>query len=163
MWSNGKQNILLTASYNSLAGLSSVCSDQYNSFRAAAKPWVHHSSSKVGNDCFLPSVKLKYLKKCAHAVTEMEAKSVLARMCPHGHSIRLTPRDVLQLRVPLQKAVCGCPAELPAPGPPAPSSCCPLAAPSRHSRAKPLRKDPAPTMLQWECTKPEFNFLGQPG
>lgn len=55
VWSNGKQNILIIASSNSLAELSSVCSDQRNSFRAAAGPgicWLHHSPSNMGKNCF---------------------------------------------------------------------------------------------------------------
>ena len=55
VWSNGKQNILIIASYNSLAELSSVCSHQRNSFRAATGPgicWLHHSPSNMGNNCF---------------------------------------------------------------------------------------------------------------
>lgn len=65
VWSNGKQNILIIASHNSLAELSSVCSDQHNSFRAAAGPgicWLHHSLSNIGNNCFSHLLNVSNLK-----------------------------------------------------------------------------------------------------
>lgn len=65
VWSNGKQNILIIANHNSLAELSSVCSDQHNSFRAAAGPgicWLHHSPSNIGNNCFSHLLNVSNLK-----------------------------------------------------------------------------------------------------
>lgn len=81
VWSNGKQSILIIASYNSLPELSSVCCDQRKSFREAAGPgicWLHHPPSSMGKDYFshvLNFGNFQYLYLCC---TGMKTENVFA-------------------------------------------------------------------------------------